>query len=772
MAYAKMMGARVRRKEDPRLITGRSTYVDDIRLRDIGHVAFLRSTQGHARIVSIDTTAAAALPGVIAVFTGAELHADFKTPMPHGGEGSGDPTMLAVETHVLEKERVRHVGQAIAVVVAESPGIAEDALELIEVEYDSLPVVTDLEGAIALGAPQLYDHVPNNVAYVYTQKRGEVDAAFADAEVVVSQKLINQRVAGIPMEGRSVLAQPDALSGGLVVSTSTQNPHSVRTQIAATLGLPEIAVRVVAPEVGGGFGVKISVYPEEIVLAALALRLQQPVKWVETRSENLLATHHGRAQIANLEIAAKKDGTITGLRLRGLADLGAYPRDPSIPPLTGWLLSGVYKISNIDLEIKTVYTNTMAVGAYRGAGRPEAAYFIERMVDLLGLELGMDPVEIRRKNFIPKDEFPYHTPNGPTYDTGEYDKALTRVLEIVDYPALRAEQARLRAAGRYIGIGLTVFTEVCGFGPYDSATVRVEPTGTVTVTTGISPHGQGQETTFAQIVADQLGVSMDDVVVVHGDTARTPAGIGTMGSRGLVVGGSALFRALETVQAQAIKVAAHLLEAAPEDVELREGVFGVLGAPDRAKKLSEIAAAAYGGELPDTIGTGLEAVHFFRPGDMTFPFGADVVVVEVEVETGVVTLRRYVTVDDCGNVISPVLVEGQVHGGLAQGIGQALFEEVVYDASGQLLTGTLMDYAAPKAHSLINFETDRTVTTTPLNPLGAKGIGELATIGSAPAVVSAVVDALSPFGIRHLDMPLRSGKIWQAIRDARATGSA
>jgi carbon-monoxide dehydrogenase large subunit len=772
MAYSKMMGARVRRKEDPRLITGRSTYVDDIRLRDIGHVAFLRSTQGHARIISIDTAAAAALPGVIAVFTGAELHADFKTPMPHGGEGSGDPTMAAVETHVLEKERVRHVGQALAVVVAESPGIAEDALELIEVEYDALPVVTDLEAAIAPGAPQLYDHVANNVAYTYVRKRGEVDAAFADAEVVVSQKMINQRVAGIPMEGRSVLAQPDALSGGLVVSTSTQNPHSVRTQIAATLGLPEIAVRVVAPEVGGGFGVKISVYPEEIVLAALALRLQQPVKWVETRSENLLATHHGRAQVANLEIAAKKDGTITGLRLRGLADLGAYPRDPSIPPLTGWLLSGVYKIRNIDLEIRTVYTNTMAVGAYRGAGRPEAAYFIERMVDLLGLELGMDPVDIRRKNFIPKDEFPYQTPNFPTYDSGEYDKALTRVLEIVDYPALREEQRQLRADGRYMGIGVSAFTEVCGFGPYDSATVRVEPTGMVTVTTGISPHGQGQETTFAQIVADQLGVSMDDVVVVHGDTARTPAGIGTMGSRGLVVGGSALFRALETVQAQAIKVAAHLLEAAPEDVELREGAFGVMGAPDRAKKLSEIAAAAYGGELPDSVGTGLEAVHFFRPGDMTFPFGADVVVVEVEVETGVVTLRRYVTVDDCGNVISPVLVEGQVHGGLAQGIGQALFEEVVYDASGQLLTGTLMDYAVPRAHALINFETDRTVTTTPLNPLGAKGIGELATIGSAPAVVSAVVDALSPFGIRHLDMPLRSGKIWKAIQDARANGSA
>jgi len=766
MVYSKQMGARVRRKEDPRLITGRSTYVDDVRLRDIGHVAFLRSSQAHARIITIDTSAAAALPGVTAVYTGADLLGDFKTPMPFGGEGSGPRGMIPVETPVFETERVRHVGMPIAVVVAENPEIAQDAVELIEVDYESLPVVTDPEAAIAPGAPQLYDHVPGNLAFTYKRKRGPVDEAFAQAEVTVRQKMFNQRVAGIPMETRGVLAQPDALSGGLVVTTSTQNPHSVRTQIAAALGLPEIAVRVVAPEVGGGFGVKISVYPEEIILPALALRLQRPVKWVETRRENLLVTHHGRAQIADMELAARKDGTITGLRLRGVADLGAYPRDPTIPPLTGWLLSGVYKIDAVDMEIQAVYTNTMAVGAYRGAGRPEAAYFIERMVDVLAAELGMDPVEVRRKNFIPKDAFPYKTPNGPTYDSGEYDKPLTRVLEMADYPALRAEQKRLRQEGRYIGIGVAAFTEICGFGPYDSATVRVEPTGSVTVTTGISPHGQGQETTFAQIVADQLGVSMDDVVVVHGDTARTPAGIGTMGSRGLVVGGSALFGAVATVRAQAMKVAAHLLEAAPEDIELREDGYGVTGAPDRSKTLAEIAAAAYGGELPDTVGTGLEAVHFFRPEDTTFPFGADVVVVEVELETGVISLRDYWTVDDCGNVISPMLVEGQVHGGLAQGIGQALFEEVIYDESGQLLTGSLMDYAAPKAESLITFQTDRTVTTTPLNALGGKGIGELATIGSTPAVVSAVVDALSPFGVRHLDMPLRPDMVWRAIRAA------
>jgi carbon-monoxide dehydrogenase large subunit len=773
MVYMKQVGARVKRKEDPRLITGSSTYVDDINPRGVGHVGILRSVYGHAKINGIDTAAAKAYPGVIAVFPGKELR-ELEKPMPHGeGEtGGGQKGMVTISTQPLATDRVRHVGQALAVVVAEDRYVARDALDLIEVEYEPLEVVTDVERAIADGAPQLYDDVPHNTAYTWTRKRGEPDAAFAAAEVTVTQKMTNQRLASISLETRGVLAQPDPLSGGLTVYTSTQNPHSVRAEIAKTLGLSEIDIRVVAPEVGGGFGAKISSYPEEMIVAALARKLNRPVKWIESRGENLLATHHGRGQVNELSLAASRDGTITGLRMRCLADLGAYPRDASVPPLTGMLMAGVYKYTNVDLEIRGVYTNTMATGAYRGAGRPEAAYYIERMMDLLAAELGMDPVEVRRKNFIPPDAFPYKTPTGPTYDSGDYAKPLDKALAAADYQGQRAEQARLRAEGRYLGIGVATFTEICGFGPFDSAMVRVEPSGTVTVATGISPHGQGQETTFAQMVADELGVSMDDVVVVHGDTARTPAGKGTMGSRGLVVGGSALFKSLGQVKVKATKIAAHLLEASPEDIAFSEGKFGVRGAPERAKTLADIAGAAYSGQVPEEIGTGLEATDFFAPPGTTFPFGADVVTVEVDPETGEVTLQRYVAVDDCGRVISPLLVDGQVHGGLTQGIAQALYEEVVYDESGQLVTGTLMDYAVPKSEYLPMFENDRTETPSPLNPLGAKGIGELATIGSTPAVANAVLDALAPFGVKHLDMPLRPERIWAAIQAAKGKTAA
>ncbi len=773
MVYMRQVGARVKRKEDPRLITGSSNYVDDFNPRGVGHLGILRSVYAHAKINGIDTSAAKAHPGVIAVFTGADVP-ELDRPMPHGeGEtAGGQKGMVGIVTAPLATDRVRHVGQAIAAVVAEDRYIARDALDLIVVDYEPLDAVIDIEEAVKDGAPQLYDEVPNNTAYTWTRKRGEVDAAFAEAEVTVTQRMNNQRLAAISLETRGVLAQPDPLSGGLTVYTSTQNPHSVRAEIARTLGLSEIEIRVVAPEVGGGFGAKISSYPEEMIVAALARKLNRPVKWIETRSEHLLATHHGRGQINEISLAAKRDGTITGLRMRCLADLGAYPRDASVPPLTGMLMSGVYGYQNVDIEIRGVYTNTMATGAYRGAGRPEAAYYVERIMDVLAAELGIDPVEVRRKNFIPPDAFPYKTPTGPTYDSGDYNKPLDKALAAADYQGQRAEQRQLRAQGRYRGIGVVTFTEICGFGPFDSASVRVEPSGKVTVATGISPHGQGQETTFAQMVADELGVSMDDVIVVHGDTARTPAGKGTMGSRGLVVGGSALFKTLGQIKEKATKIAAHLLEASPEDIEFREGKFGVKGAPDRTKTLVDIAAAAYSGSLPDEIGTGLEATDFFAPPGTTFPFGADVVTVEVNPETGEVALLRYVAIDDCGRVISPLLVDGQVHGGLTQGIAQALFEEVVYDEQGQLVTGTLMDYAVPKPEYVPMFENDRTETPSPHNPLGAKGIGELATIGSTPAVVNAVVDALAPFGIRHLDMPLRPQRIWQAIQDAQAKAPA
>jgi carbon-monoxide dehydrogenase large subunit len=766
MAYSRQVGARVKRKEDPRLITGSSTYTDDVPLRDVAHVAILRSTYAHARITGIDTSAALALPGVIAVFTGADVQA-LSGPMPHGsGEGGGVAGMAPVLTYPLAVDRVLHVGQGVVAVVAEDRYTARDALDLITVDYEPLDAVVGTDAAMASGAPQIYDNVPNNIAYTWTHREGDPDAAFAAAEVVVSQRMSNQRVASVSMEGRAVLAYPDPLSGGLTVYTSTQNPHTVRTQIAQTIGVPETSVRVVAPEVGGGFGAKISAYQEDVLVAALARKLNRAVKWIESRQENLAVTQHGRAQTNDLSIAAKRDGTITAVRMRMVADLGAFPRDPIVPLLTGWLMTGVYAYRNVDLEIKGVYTNTMATGAYRGAGRPEAAYYLERMVDLLADELGLDPVEVRRKNFIPPDAFPYATPTGQTYDSGEYDKALTRALEVADYAGLRAEQARLRAQGRLIGVGVSTFTEICGFGPFESATVRVEPSGQVTVLTGISPHGQGQETSFAQLIADELSVPMENVVVIHGDTARTPQGVGTMGSRGLVVGGSAVYRSAQVVREKATKIAAHLLEAAPGDIELHDGQFGVRGAPGRSTNWAAVAAAAYGGALPDEIGTGLEAVDFFRPPSTTFPFGADVAMVEIDPTTGVVSLRSYVAVDDCGRVVSPMLVEGQVHGGLAQGIAQALYEEVDYDESGQLITGSLMDYAVPVAENLPFFQTDRTVTTSPLNPLGAKGIGELATIGSAPTVVNAVIDALSPLGIRHLDMPLRPERVWNAIRTA------
>ncbi|MBA2361932.1 MAG: molybdopterin-dependent oxidoreductase, partial [Chloroflexia bacterium] len=476
-------------------------------------------------------------------------------------------------------------------------------------------------------------------------------------------------------------------------------------------------------------------------------------------------TTHGRAQIADAEVAVQADGTITALRLRVLADLGAYPAAPGLCELTGRMATGSYNIPAVDLEAVTVFTNTTPVAAYRGAGRPEAAYYIERLMDLVADELGMDPVDVRRKNFIPPDAFPHTTATGELYDTGEYDKALTKALEIANYPALREEQRARRSenSDRLLGIGVACWVEMCGFGPFESAVVRVEPSGTVSVLTGISPHGQGQETTFAQIVADQLGVAFDQVVVRHGDTRETPMGQGTMGSRGLVVGGAALVGAVGKVRDKAARIAAHMMEAAPDDIVLVDGVYQVRGTPARALRLAEIADRAYSDELPEDIDPGLEATSFFRPPELVYPFGTHIAVVEVERDTGHVHLRDYFSVDDCGPRISPTLVEGQVHGGLAQGISQALYEEVVYDEQGQLQSGSLMDYTIPRATHFPMFTTDQTVTTTPHNPLGAKGIGEAATIGSTPTIANAVIDALEPLGVRHLDIPMRPEKVWRAM---------
>jgi carbon-monoxide dehydrogenase large subunit len=765
VAYSTYIGARVKRKEDPRLITGSSTYVDDLKPAGLLHIAIVRSPYAHAAIRNVDVTAAAAAPGVVKVYTGEDLKR-IARPMPGegGGEGGAAADNPAIVRYALATDRVRHIGDAVVAVVADDIYAARDAADLVQIDYEELPAVVDIEQAVAEGAPLLFDHVANNVFVTWQKATGDVEAAFKEADVVVKQRILSQRVAPISMEARGAVMQVDPFTGGLTAWCSCQAPHAMRGQLAKATGLPENQIRVIAPEVGGGFGAKIGGYQEDFLLAALALDLKKPVKWVETRSENLMTMSHGRAQVADYEVAAKRDGTVTGLRMRVLADLGAYPKDSIVPSLTGWLAVGVYHIPNFDGEIRSVLTNTMSVAAYRGAGRPEAAYYIERMMDLVADELKLDPTEVRRKNYIPPDAFPYATPGGVNYDSGEYAKNLDYAMQVSGYRELRAEQARLRAQGKVVGIGVATYTEICGFGPFESAQVRVEPTGTVTVFTGVSPHGQGSETTFAQIVADRMGVPFDDIVVQHGDTGNTPMGVGTMGSRSLVVGGSALVMAIDQVMAKARKIAANMLEVSEADIAIDQGQFQVKGAPGRSLTLKQVAEKAYSGaELPDNMSPGLDATDFFRPPDTTYPFGTHISLVEIDRETGTPTVLRYYSIDDCGVVISPLLVDGQVHGGLAQGIAQALYEEVVYDEQGQILTGSLMDYTVPKAWQLPAYHLDRTVTPSPRNPLGAKGIGEAATIGSTPCIANAVIDALEPFGVTHLDLPLRPEKIWRVI---------
>lgn len=770
MAYAALMGAEVKRKEDPRLIRGAGSYVGDLKLPGMLYVALVRSPYAHAAIGAVDTAAALALPGVAAVLAGPDL-LDACEPMPlaGSGEGGGGAQSYAGRVrHVLAVGRVRHVGEAVAAVVATSYEAAVDGAALVAVDYDPLPVVADLLRAAAPDSPVIFEGLPSNVDHSRRRQKGDVEAAFAAAHAVVRQRMVNQRLFGFPMEGRAVVAAPDHTSGGLTVYTSTQTPHQIRSELAKVVRLGESQIRVVAPDVGGGFGVKIGIYPEEALCAALALSLGAPVRWVEDRLEHVTATTHGRGQVCEMEAAVEADGTVTALRMRVTADLGAYPLAPGLPDLTTAMAIGVYKIPNVDLEATSVYTNTTPVAAYRGAGRPEAAYYIERLVDRVAAELALDPAEVRRRNFIPPDAFPYKTPTGLTYDSGEYDRALTKALELARYDELRREQAARRAggAGKALGIGLACYVEMCGFGPYESAQIKVEPGGTVTVTSGISPHGQGTGTTFAQIVADQIGADFEQIVFRASDTAATPMGVGTMGSRSLAVGGAALVRAAEKVREKARQLAAHMLEANLADVELSEGRYQVRGAPDAALTLAQIAKRAYTSKLPPELDPGLEATDYFRPPDLIYPFGAHVAVVEVDLETGAVSIRDYISVDDCGPRISPVIVAGQVHGGLAQGIAQALLEEVVYDEGGQLLSGSLMDYALPRADLFPTFTIGKTETPSPLNPLGVKGIGEAATIGSTPAIVNAVVDALAHLDVRHLDMPLRSEKIWRAIQGA------
>jgi len=762
----KLVGKRIRRREDPRLITGTATYVDDIQMPGMHYAAIVRSPHAAARIRSIDTKAAAETPSVAAIYTGKDTAK--VGPVPCGGSLPG----LRVPHHyILATDRVYFVGHPVAVVVATDKYLARDAAEKIEIDWDVLPAVADPEKAIAAGAPPVHPEWPDNVAFNYHQEGGDVDKAFAEADVVVKQRITSQRLIPSAMETRGVVAEWRAADRQLNLYTSTQVPHLVRTLVAGMLGLEENRMRVITPEVGGGFGSKLNIYAEEALMGFVAMQIGKPVKWIESRRENFLCTIQGRGHVDYFELAAKKDGTILGIKLKLIQDLGAYHQllTPVIPTLSVLMMPGLYRTQNVRADIVGAFTNCVPTDAYRGAGRPEATHGIERMVDILSDELKIDPAEIRLKNFVHKEEFPFPTATGLMYDSGNYAAPLEKALATVDYQKLRAEQTEARKQGKLMGIGICTYGEICGIGPspatpaggWESATVKIEPSGKVTILTGICHHGQGEETTFAQIAADELGVDIDDILVLRGDTAIVQYGIGTFGSRGTAIGGTALYFALQELRTKVKKFGAMLLES--DDVSFANGQV-TCNKTGKSKSLAEIAGASYRAlKLPPNTEPGLNSTHFWEPPNFTFGFGAHLVVTDIDTDTGQVKVRRYVAVDDCGNILNPLIVDGQVHGGVAQGLGQALWEEAVYDENGQLLTGEFMDYAMPRAHMMPWIESDHTITPSPVNPLGVKGVGEAGTIGCSPAVVNSVVDALSHFGVRHIDMPLTPEKIWKLV---------
>ncbi len=771
MATAPLLGTRVRRKEDPRLIQGRGHYVDDIKLDGMLHMAFARSVYPRARLKSVSSSAALAMPGVVAVFTGEDLKGKLgQVPCAAGMEG------LKVPEHpCLATGQVRYVGEPVAAVVATSYYAARDAVRHVEVDYEELPAVVDPLKALEKESPLVHETFSDNVAFVAKLEAGDWKAVEADASLkVVKERFINQRLAPVALETRGVVASYSPGEDTLTLWSSTQIPHILKTQIAIMTGVDEARCRVVAPEVGGGFGSKLNVYGEEGVASFVSKQLGKPVKWIEGRRENMLSTTHGRDQINDIEVYVQPDGKVVGLKCWITADLGAYHQllTPAIPTLTALMIVGCYNIPNVFVETKGVFTNKMATDAYRGAGRPEATYIIERAMDLVAYELNTDPVDVRMKNFPSPKEFPLTLPTGVTYDTANYQKTLKKVLRMAGYSKLRREQERLRKKGKYIGIGLSTYVEICAMGPssrmpaggWEFGSVRVDPTGKVTVLSGASPHGQGEETTYAQIVAEGLGIPFDDVTVYHGDTLQVPIGIGTFGSRATAVGGTAIHGAVERVRKKMARVAAAKLGVKPGELVFTGGKIQTKDG-QKSMAFGEAAAEAiFAKQLPPGVEPGLVEQCVFEPSNYTFPFGAHVAVTEIDGETGEVSLRNYFAVDDCGRVLNPMLVDGQIHGGLAQGIGQALWEEHVYDENGQLVTGELMDYALPKAHNFPWFETQNMVTKTPVNPLGAKGVGEAGTIGSTPAIVNSAVDALRPFGVRHIDMPLKPEKIWRILK--------
>ena len=778
----RLFGKAIKRREDPRFITGRGTYVDDVKLPGMTHAAFVRSPHAHATIKKVDTARAKKIPGVLAVYTGQDVQVG---GLPCGWMLPGIKVPLRP---ALAQGKVRYVGEPVAVVIAETAFAARDGAEAVRVDYEAHPGVSEPKKAHAKGAPQLFDEIPDNQCFYWTiGDKAPTDAAFKAAATVVSQPLVNSRLIPNAIEPRACVASHSAATGELTLWVTSQNPHVHRLLMAAfVLAIPETKMRVIAPDVGGGFGSKIFVYNEEVVVSWAAKVLGRPIKWTAERRESFMTDAHGRDHVTQAEMAFDRDGKITGLRVKTHANLGAYLSTfaPLIPSyLYGPLLSGVYKIPAIFCEVWGMLTNTAPVDAYRGAGRPEATYLLERLMDRAARQLKLDPADLRRRNFIPAftGGEPYQTPVAFAYDSGNYEPALRRALELAGYDQLRREQTAARAKGRHLGIGLSTYIEACGPAPsavagalgagaglWESGQVRVHPSGTVTVYTGSHSHGQGHETTFAQLVADELGIPMEQVEIVHGDTALIPFGMGTYGSRSACVGGSALMKCTDKIKEKGRKIAAHLLEASEQDMVFGDGGWSVRGAPDRKKAWGEVALMAYlAHNIPQGMEPGLEATSFYDPVNFTFPFGAHVAVVEVDVETGAVKLVKYVAVDDVGRVINPMIVDGMVHGGIAQGVGQALWEHGVYSDGGQLLSGTMMDYAMPKADQLPSYVTDRTVTPSPINPLGVKGAGETGTIASTPAVANAVIDALAPFGITHLDLPLTPAKIWKAVAAAR-----
>ncbi|HEU4368742.1 MAG TPA: molybdopterin cofactor-binding domain-containing protein [Methylomirabilota bacterium] len=776
----RLIGKSVKRREDPRFITGRGTYVDDVRLPGTTYAVFVRSPHARARIKKIDSGAAATHPGVVAIFTGKDMTGVNSLPC-----GWLLPELKIPPHPPLATDTASYVGDPVAVVIAETQAAAQDAADKVKVTWEILPAVSATDKATAKSAPQIHEVAPANTAFQWQiGDAAAVEAAFRSA-TVVKKRIVNQRLVANPMEPRACLARYDGATGDLTLWVTSQNPHVHRLLMAAfVLGIPEHKVRVIAPDVGGGFGSKIFLYNEETICSWATRKINRPVRWTSTRREAFQTDAHGRDHVTEAEMGFDRGGKIVGLRVKTTANLGAYLSTfaPAVPTyLYATLLNGVYEMPAIHAAVTGVFTNTVPVDAYRGAGRPEAAYLLERMIEAGAAALKLDVAEIRRKNFIPKFDNGYQTKVALSYDSGNYGAAFDKLLGLLDYRKFRADQEAARKQGRLLGIGFSTYIEACSIAPskvvgslgaqaglYESGKVRVHPTGGVTVYTGSHSHGQGHETTFSQLVADELGIPMEQIEIVHGDTGAIPFGMGTYGSRSASVGGTALLMSLNKIKEKGKKIAAHLLEASAGDIEYVNGQFQVKGFPGKAVPFGQVALTAYvPHNYPEGLEPGLEETSFYDPSNFCFPFGAHACVVEVDRDTGHVKVLRYLAVDDVGNVMNPMIVDGMVHGGIAQGVGQALWEGAVYD-DGQLVTGSMMDYAMPKADMLPMYETARTVTPTAVNPLGVKGAGETGTIAATPAVVNAVIDALAPLGIDHIEtMPLNAERVWTAMKNAR-----